>query len=81
MISAKDSLLGLKMKNAAANSSNDVFLESVRRTEMVVFLMTNHEIQKWTAPKLSHSSKVNLSVKSTDKKGQLVNFKTDQIKV
>jgi len=81
MIASKDSLLGLKMKNAASAASNDIFLESVRRTELVVFLLSNAENQKWSAPKISQSSKVNLSVKSNDKKGQLVNFNTDRIKV
>ena len=56
IIRSNDSLVGLKMKNA-----KDLFLESVRRIEFVVYLINNAEIQKTPVPKIVNSSKVNLN--------------------
>jgi len=39
MIAANESLLGVKMKQ-----SHDLFLETIRRTEFVVYLLTSAEL-------------------------------------
>jgi hypothetical protein len=66
MVRSNDSLVGLKMRNA-----KDLFLETVRRIEFVVFLQTSAELSKTKPPKIVQGSKINLSQKSHS---QLVNF-------
>ena len=80
IIASKDNLLALKFKSNDQIHSNDVFIDSLRRTELVVYLLTNAERKAWTQPHVKNSSKVNLQVKANEKKGEkLVNFKTDYL--
>ena len=48
MVSASDSLLGLKMQVGQL----DVFIECFRRIEFVVYLLMNAEVEEWPIPKL-----------------------------
>lgn len=68
MVKSNDSLLGIKMKDA-----KDLFIETVRRVEFVVYISTNAELTNTKAPKIIQGSKINLSMK---KHSQTVNFRT-----
>jgi len=81
MIAAKESLLGIKMKREQRDpkdskaKSKDLFLESIRRTEIVCFLLQNAENYQWPQPYVH----TNLSKIDLDKK--LINFKQEHLNI
>lgn len=68
MVKQNDSLLGLKMADG-----KDLFIETVRRIELVVYLTTNSDMTGSPQPKIIQGSKINLSQK---KHSQVVNFRS-----